>query len=300
MSEFTQKTLAEIAKKHIRPIPRWMTWLRNGVYWVGVVALALFSALATATSFHAVSEIDWDAYVKADFSWFQIVLSGVPVFSVVLVIFFFWVMIYFLHQTRHGYRYSMVFLVSVFFSTSIVFGYFIEVSPLDEPTERFLLYALPHKDTLPTKLLPSATSQWSQPEKGLLGGTVLSSTATDFTLIDASEKLWTIEYTKESLDADARLEPYEAIKVIGNQEDDNTFKADEIRDWKKTNDEIRNEDIVTNGKKKIEKERKKEKKEDEEKEDEDEDREEEDSSSDENEPEDGDEDNDDNNSHDED
>lgn len=259
MSELTQKTLAEITKKHIRPIPLWVTWSRNTAYWVGAMVLALLSALATAASFHAMTEIDWDAYMKADFSWIEIVLSGVPLFSMVLVVLFFWVTIYFLHQTRHGYRYPTMLLVSVFFSTSVVFGYFIEISPLDEPAENFLLYALPHKDTLPTRLLPSAARQWSQPENGLLGGTVLSSSDADFQLIDSSEKLWTIEYTSDALTSDARLEPNEDIKVIGNQEDDTIFKASEIRDWKKTEDEIRREEpAVTAGKKKLEKEREKE------------------------------------------
>lgn len=259
MSELTQKTLAEITKKHIRPIPFWVTWSRNTAYWVGAMVLALLSALATAASFHAMTEIDWDAYVKADFSWVEIILSGVPLFSMVLIILFFWATLYFFHHTRHGYRYPTMLLVSVFFSTSVVFGYFIEISPLDEPAENFLLYALPHKDTLPTKLLPSAARQWSQPENGLLGGTVLSSSDDDFQLIDSSEKLWTIEYTSDALTTDARLEPNEDIKVIGNQEDDTTFKASEIRDWKKTDDEIeREQPAVRAGKSKLEKEREKE------------------------------------------
>ncbi len=303
MSLFTQKTLAEIAKQRIRPIPLWVTWSRNSAYWMGVMVLALLSSLATAVAFHAVSEIDWDAYAKADFSWFQIVLSGVPLFSVVLVIFFFWITIYFLHQTRHGYRYPMMLLVGVFFSTSAVCGYFIEVSPLDEPTERFLLYALPRVDNLPTSLIPSAARQWAQPENGLLGGTVLSSNETDFQLIDASEKLWTIEYSSAQIAPDTSLEPYEDIKVIGNQEDDDTFKASEIRDWKKTANEVqREEGAVTEGKKKIEKEREKKKKEAEKKQEEKEkaeDHDTEDSSSDEDEHEEEDEDEEDNDSHDE-
>jgi hypothetical protein len=255
MSQLTQKTLAEITQKNIRPIPYWATWLRNSAYWVGAVLLVLLSALATAMSFHAVSEIDWDAYVRADFSWFQMFVSGAPLFSVGLIILFFWMTLYFLHQTRRGYRYPMVLLMGIFFSTSVVFGYFIEVSPLDEPAENFLLYALPHRDTLPTNLLPSAARQWSQPENGLLGGTVLSSGDTQFQLIDAREKLWTIEYTPDTLASDASVEPYEDIKVIGNQEDDDTFKANEIRDWKKSDAERKREEpAVMERKKKIEKE----------------------------------------------
>lgn len=302
MSEFSQKTLAEITRKNIRPIPFWVAWLRNSAYWVGALVLVLFSALATGTSFHAVSEIDWDAYIKADFSWLQIILSGAPLVLMAFIVLFFWMTLYFFHQTRYGYRYPTSFLVAVFFSTSVVFGYFIEISPLDEPTENFLLYALPHADTLPTNLIPTAARQWSQPEKGLLGGTVVSSNDTDFQLIDTSEKLWTVEYSSAEIASDTSLEPDEAIKVIGNQEGDDAFTASEIRDWKKSHAELQKEEkAVTERKKKIEKEKEQEKKEEEKQEREEEDRDDEDSSSDEDEHEDEDEgdEGDDNDSHDE-
>lgn len=300
MSEFTQKTLAEITRKNIHPIPFWVTWLRNSAYWMGAIVLVLFSALATGASFHAVSEIDWDAYAKADFSWLQTILSGAPLFLMVFIALFFWMTLYFFHQTRYGYRYPTTFLVAIFFSTSVVFGYFIERSPLDEPAENFLLYALPHVDTLPTNLIPTAARQWSQPEKGLLGGTVVSSNDTDFQLIDTSEKLWTVEYSSAEIAPDTSLEPDEAIKVIGNQEGDDAFTASEIRDWKKSKAELQKEERTIERKKKAEreKEQEKQKKEEEKQEREEEDHDDEDSSSDEDEDEHEDED--DNDSHDED
>ena len=300
MSEFSQKTLAEITRKNIRPIPFWVAWLRNSAYWMGAIVLVLLSALTTGASFHAVSEIDWDAYAKADFSWLQTILSGAPLFLMVFIALFFWMTLYFFHQTRYGYRYPTTFLVAIFFSTSVVFGYFIERSPLDEPAENFLLYALPHVDTLPTNLIPTAARQWSQPEKGLLGGTVVSSNDTDFQLIDTSEKLWTIEYSSAEIAPDTSLEPDEAIKVIGNQEGEDTFKASEIRDWKKSKAELQKEERAIERKKKVEreKEQEKQKKEEEKQEREEEDRDDEDSSSDEDEDEHEDED--DNDSHDED
>ena len=300
MSEFSQKTLAEITRKNIRPIPFWVAWLRNSAYWMGAIVLVLLSALTTGASFHAVSEIDWDAYAKADFSWLQTILSGAPLFLMVFIALFFWMTLYFFHQTRYGYRYPTTFLVAIFFSTSVVFGYFIERSPLDEPAENFLLYALPHVDTLPTNLIPTAARQWSQPEKGLLGGTVVSSNDTDFQLIDTSEKLWTIEYSSAEIAPDTSLEPDEAIKVIGNQEGEDAFRASEIRDWKKSKAELQKEERAIERKKKVEreKEQEKQKKEEEKQEREEEDRDDEDSSSDEDEDEHEDED--DNDSHDED
>lgn len=234
MSDFTKKTLQAITERHIRPVPFWIEWLKNSAYWVGGALLVVLSALVTGISWHALFEIDWGAYLKADFSWWQIVLSGVPLFSFFLLAIFLWVSILLLHQTRRGYRYPMLFLAGIFFSTSVAFGLGIEKSFLDQPAERFLLYALPHTKELPVTLLPSAERQWSQPERGLLGGTVLSSDATYLKLLDSSQKLWTVDYSKATLSSSANLENYQDIKVIGREESDGTFQASEIKTWEKS------------------------------------------------------------------
>lgn len=234
MSNLTKKTWQTITEKNIRPVPAWVMYAKNSAYWMGTVMLLLFSALATAVSFHAIFEIDWDAYAKADFSWYQTILSGVPIFSLFSLAIFLWMSIMLLHQTRRGYRYSFLLLAGIFFSSSMAFGYFIEGSPLDEPVEQVLLYALPHDSGARATLIPSAKRQWSQPERGLLGGSVLSSNATDITLRDASEALWTVDYTDAEVGENVSLEPEEEVKIIGEEDGEHSFKATEVHTWEKT------------------------------------------------------------------
>ncbi|MBP9698267.1 MAG: hypothetical protein KBD65_03690 [Candidatus Moranbacteria bacterium] len=242
MSSLTEKTLAIIAKEQIQPIPLWKSQGRNIAYWFGTILLVAFSALAAALSFHALFEIDWDAYAKADFSFLQILLSGVPLFSAALLALFLLGSIAFLHQTRRGYRYPVLMLTGVFLVTSSVFGYFIEGSPLDEPAEKFFLFAVPHAEKIQASLLPSAERQWSQPERGLLGGAVLSSNATDLQLLDSSENLWTVNYADATISEAVGLEPYEDVKIIGDQEGEYSFKATEIREWKNADSSRKRED----------------------------------------------------------
>ena len=242
MSSLTEKTLAIIAKEQIQPIPLWKSQGRNIAYWFGTIHLVAFSALAAALSFHALFEIDWDAYAKADFSFLQILLSGVPLFSAALLALFLLGSIGFLHQTRRGYRYPALMLTGIFLVTSGVFGYFIEGSPLDEPAERFFLFAVPHAEKIQASLLPSAERQWSQPERGLLGGAVLSSNATDLQLLDSSENLWTVNYADATIGEAVGLEPYEDVKIIGDQEGEYSFKATEIREWKNADSSRKRED----------------------------------------------------------
>lgn len=241
MSFLTEKTLAVIAKEHIQPIPLWRSQWKNIAYWIGTILLVTFSALAAALSIHALFEIDWDAYEKAHFSFLQILLSGAPLFSTTLLIIFLLGSVAFLHRTRRGYRYPASMLIGFFLLGSGTLGYFIEGSPIDEPAERFFLFAVPHAEEIQASLLPSAERQWSQPERGLLGGAVLSSDETDLRLLDTSKNLWTVDYSDAALDEKVYLEPYEDVKIIGDQEGERQFKATEIRKWEKADTEKRRE-----------------------------------------------------------
>ena len=223
-----------ISEKQIRPISAWVSRLRNGAYWGGVLLLVSLSAVATAVSWHVVFEIDWLAYGKAHFSWLEVLLSGVPFFSLLLLAVFLLVSIVFLHQTRRGYRYPLPLLAGMFFFGSLACGFFLEVSPFDQPVERLFLRAFPHVEKIQATLLPSAERQWSQPEHGLLGGSVLSSDATDMTLLDTSQKLWTVDYSRATVEAGVSLDPHEQVKVIGDQKGTNTFQATEVRVWEKS------------------------------------------------------------------
>ena len=231
MSALTQKTLQEITEKNIQPISRWKINARNGIYWSGALLLVVFSALATAVSFHAIFEIDWEAYQKAHFSWIEMLLSGVPIFSLLLLASFLWGSVFFLQHTRRGYRYPMGVLFGVFFFSSVSLGYFIEESPLNDPAERFLLQSLPHIQQLPVSLFPTTKQQWSQPAKGLLGGVVVQSDEKSIELLDSTQKIWTVEYSEAEVSDDTKLQIDDEVKVIGSQSDEDTFHATEIKKW---------------------------------------------------------------------
>ncbi len=233
MSALIQKTLQEITEKNIHPISRWQIKTKNSIYWVGAVSLVVFSALATAISFHAIFEIDWQAYQKAHFSWIEILFSGVPIFSLLLLAVFLWGTVFFLQHTRRGYRYPLGMLFGIFFLSSICLGYFIEESPLNDPAERFLLRSLPQIHDLPVSLLPTTEQQWSQPAKGLLGGVVVQSNEKSIQLLDSKQKTWTVEYKETEVSGGTTPQVDDEVKVIGNQSDDDTFQATEIQQWEK-------------------------------------------------------------------
>ena len=232
MSDLIQKTLAQISTKHIQPLPRWYDQAKNGAYWLGAFVLVLLAVFATTVILHALFEIDWDAYSKAHFTWSEILLSGVPLFVLLSLFVLLMGGIVFLHLTRRGYRYSLFMLFGLFFLVSSTLGYFIEALPLDKQVDRFLLQPVLQAERWRPGLLPSATRQWSQPEKGLLGGTVETVSGETLQLRDATDEIWTVDTKASSFTSDVRLAPNEDVKIIGAETAARTFRADEIRGWK--------------------------------------------------------------------
>jgi len=242
MSELTEKTLRTITERKIHPVPAWKRQSKNIAYWIGTIILVLCSAFATALVFHASFEIDWGAYLQAHFLWYEILFSGVPFFSLSFVVFFLVGSIMLLQKTRRGYRYPTGSLFMLFILSSGAMGYFIESSPLDEPLENFLLSNLPRTEELQSGLLPSAEGQWSQPEKGLLGGSVMSISDKDIQLLDSKKEVWTVDYSDSTFAPGVDLETTDDIKVIGKEEENNVFRAEEIRRWERSREDEEDDD----------------------------------------------------------
>lgn len=231
MSQLVQKTLGEISTKHIKPLPRWHAQGKNGVFWIGSSLLAVSAAFATTLCFHVLFEIDWDVYGRRHFSWWEVLFSGVPVFALGAILLFLLGGIFLWHQTKHGYRYPLVLMFAILFGVSSVTGYLIEVLPFDSQVDRFLLQPVRHVEKWRPGLLPSAVRQWSQPEKGLLGGTIVTVWPGTFDLRDAQNALWVVDSSSAILMSGVHLDPKMGVKVIGTETAPRKFRAEEIRNW---------------------------------------------------------------------
>jgi len=82
------------------------------------------------------------------------------------------------------------------------------------------------------KLVATKESQWSQPEKGLLAGTINFVSGNSIDLRDFSGKDWKINIDEKTIvRPSASLESGKMIKAIGQTESNQVFRANEIRPW---------------------------------------------------------------------
>ncbi len=73
---------------------------------------------------------------------------------------------------------------------------------------------------------------WSSPEKGLLGGEIITIIEEDKILInDFQDKTWTIDISQTILRGRITLQKNQLIKIIGEITGETEFKAGEIRRW---------------------------------------------------------------------
>ena len=234
MSQLTEKTLARIEREHIQPLSSWWGMLSNVAYWGGTLLSVIFSALAVTYALHTILEIDWNVFARARFAWYEAIFFGVPLFFLFLLIIFLIGSIILLQHTRRGYRYPFSFLLAMFVFISAASGFGLKVSPWDEPVERFLLGAVPYSERAGEIFVPSAKHQWSHPERGLLGGTVVDFGVNNIELRDEKGRLWHIEYQKETLWQGDVWGQGDKVKIIGEQKAAGIFSAEEIRLWKKS------------------------------------------------------------------
>lgn len=75
-------------------------------------------------------------------------------------------------------------------------------------------------------------TQWMQPEKGLLAGTILVIEKNQFQLQDLDGKKWMIGINgKTSIRPSVDFSVGQMVKIIGDKKEQGYFEATEIRPW---------------------------------------------------------------------
>lgn len=227
MRSIIADTIGKIKEKNIRPEPRWKYLAKKYSVWLSFFAVALFGAAVFSVAYFLVSQLDWDLPAAHRFSFFYYLslvpfLWLVPFAALALLAFFS------LRKTENGYRYDFWKIAAAALGTILLFGLLATHAGFGGKMNG----AMVHGFSGYGRLVATKESQWSQPEKGLLAGTINSVSEDSIDLRDFSGKDWQILINDKTVVRPmANLESGEMIKAIGQAEKSRTFKADEIRPW---------------------------------------------------------------------
>jgi len=188
---FAKRVLARISDEHLTPRPRWEFVFKNYVFWsLGALAVAL-GAFAFSAMLFEVENVDWRLALVTHASLFAFFLDAAPFLWVGALALFLLLGYANVRRTNHGYRYSLTTIAVGAVLTSLTLGAALYATGLGGLVEETVgAYAPFHRP-----ILTEERSWWLAPEKGLLGGHVVSAAlgATSFVLRDFNGASWNVD-----------------------------------------------------------------------------------------------------------
>jgi hypothetical protein len=229
MDKFIKNTIEKIKQQHIVPEARWRFLARKYGIWALFAMIIFAGAASFATAYHLLASLDWDLYRFMHISAFSYTLSIIPYIWLIFILLALVVAFIDVRKTQTGYRFSALKISALIIVGIILFGMGMSVLGIGGSINDIAAKKVPYYGK---HMMTNKNSQWSQPEKGLIAGTINSVSQSDVSLTDLEGGKWTVEIGKDVLIRPAvNIEPQEMVKVIGKKKDSSTFEAREIRPW---------------------------------------------------------------------
>jgi hypothetical protein len=229
MKNLIQDTLGKIKKQQIAPEPRWKYLFRKYLIWVAAVIVVVLGAISLSAAYDNVISLDWDLYHFMHENMLEYFFSMLPYFWLILLSIFLLVAFFEIRRTETGYRYSWSKISLIIVGGIVTFGLLISFLGLGKGLNSKLAKEIPFYGQ---HMIITKESQWMQPSRGFLAGTIIDSGGNNLEVDDLNGKEWSVEIDSQTLIRPAvDLKQKETIKIIGNQKNGNNFKAEEIRPW---------------------------------------------------------------------
>lgn len=228
--KLSAKIWEKIEESKMKPVAKWRWQISELMNWSLFFLSVLLGSISFSIILLELFSADWDLYTHLTDSFSEYLFGVLPYFWILFLVIMLGIAYYRFFNTKSGYRYSGLRIMIYSMALSILLGfalYFINMSAW--------VYDLTHEFIpKPEAYLMNTIKMWSQPEEGLLGGRVMELlNAKEVRLIDFNEKTWSVDFSEARIYDMRSIKLGEAVKIIGEQVDENMFKAAEARPWKK-------------------------------------------------------------------
>jgi hypothetical protein len=227
--ELSQKVLDKIKEKNIQPKPRWECLLKEYLIWIFGTGSLLVGGLAFSVVIYMFVTNDWDVYEYIDESFFGFIVATLPYFWLLFLALFIFIADYNFKQTKTGYRYKLIAIISVSVFISMFLGMVFYVAGMGKIIDRTFSENVPQYYHIMNKRMII----WKHPEKGLLSGVVVEVFSnTEFKLKDTNNIYWSVDGQGAVVMGEINLiRKGERLRIIGKRLNENNFKALRIMPW---------------------------------------------------------------------
>lgn len=221
--------MEEIKNRSIEPRPRWYFLLKRSVLWSLATVTTVLGGIAVAVIIFIFVDHDANARTYLSESIFVDLLETIPYLWFGMLLLLIGITQYAIRHTKSGYRYTTTRIVGAVMASSVVIGIVLGTLEVGERVQDYLVERVPYYN----QLTSTSKDVWSHPEKGLLGGTVVTIISSEeFKLTDFQDKIWLVDIGEIDADNGSIIQPGAVIKMIGTLEDNASFRAVRVLPWK--------------------------------------------------------------------
>ncbi len=222
-----KKLVDRIRQEEIRPTPHWIFTMKNITGWLTFILGVVMGALAFSVILLAIQQTDFSMVSHLTHSWLELFLGLLPVIWLILVLVFLIMAMFSIRNSWKGYKFSLLRIMSICILMSVALGSLFFITGGSQRLENaFDLNVFNYESIEERKL-----QVWNRPDEGFLSGKIIDMDGQILHLEDFTGKRWQVFYPEAFIAPVLLLEAGESIKIIGDKQTANQFKAEEIRPW---------------------------------------------------------------------
>ena len=229
--QLSESIIKTIDERGLTPIPRWHFLLKRSVFWTIAGVAVLLGGLAVSVIIFVYFDHDTEGMIYLNQSHVDNILKTIPYFWLVSLSLLIALTHISIRLTKGGYKFGILRVAGGALLASFVLGFVFDELDMGKNINESLNESIPYYNTL----VYTSTDEWSQPGKGLLGGTVLTeASAYGVSIRDFRKKEWHIDFQGfDSEDISLVPKPGERLKAVGKDLGNNVFQAEQVFSWKK-------------------------------------------------------------------
>ncbi len=203
--------------------------LKDYVFW-GVFGLSIVvGGLASSVAIFDVVNNDWEIAGKLGHHPVSFGLKTLPYFWFVVLALFIVLAYFNFKHTKKGYKFRLPLTVLASVLASIILGFaFFGMGVAQKMDEQ----ALKHIPLYKSFHFQQRIDNWSQPDKGVLAGEIISVNGQSFILSSLNGEQWVIDVQSLPPHFITDFEEGMIIGVLGENQGANVFSAEHIKPWK--------------------------------------------------------------------
>lgn len=229
MKNLIENTIGKIKQQQLKPAPKWKYLARKYGSWGVFGLIVVLGSLSLSAGYFIIANLDWDLYRFMHQSMLGYSLSIFPYFWAILIAIFLAAAFFDIRKTETGYRFSWLKISLITLGSIILLGLIMSLFGIGGRFNSMMTKGVPYYGK---HMMVTRESQWMQPEKGFLAGTINSVSDNEIVISDLNRRNWNVQFSEKTLiRPSVDIKQGGMIKIIGKKLGENKFEASEIRPW---------------------------------------------------------------------